>query len=78
MPVPAARDLDVDLASSYLVGDRWRDIGAAHEAGCASFFIDYGYLERRPEPPFTTALSLAHVADLLVRAATESPERERA
>lgn len=25
----AARDLDIDLASSYLVGDRWRNVEAA-------------------------------------------------
>ncbi len=72
----AARDFGVDLKSSYMVGDRWRDIAAAHNAGCASFFIDYGYDERRPEPPFVTATSLAHVADLLGLAAAELEDRE--
>lgn len=39
---------DIDLAASYMVGDRWRDIEAGERAGCKTVFIDYGYDERRP------------------------------
>jgi D-glycero-D-manno-heptose 1,7-bisphosphate phosphatase len=45
----AARRYGVDLASSYMVGDRWRDIDAGHRAGCTTVFLDYGYQERAPE-----------------------------
>lgn len=41
----AARVLDLDLSSSFMVGDRWRDIEAGHGAGCKTAFIDYGYDE---------------------------------
>jgi D-glycero-D-manno-heptose 1,7-bisphosphate phosphatase len=54
--VGAAREHGVDLAGSYLIGDRWRDIAAGRAAGVTTIFIDRGYAEARPEPPadFTT------------------------
>jgi D-glycero-D-manno-heptose 1,7-bisphosphate phosphatase len=36
----------IDLAASYLVGDRWRDIDAGAAAGCRTVLIDRGYRER--------------------------------
>lgn len=45
----AAREHHLDLAGSYMIGDRWRDIEAGRAAGCRTIFIDYGYAERRPE-----------------------------
>lgn len=55
----AARRHGIDLAGSYLVGDRWRDIEAGQAAGCRTIWIDYGYRERRPaSPPDATASGL--------------------
>ncbi len=34
---------DIDLAASYVVGDRWRDIGAGNVTGCYSILIDRSY-----------------------------------
>lgn len=45
----AAREFDIDLANSVIVGDRWKDIEAGIHAGCKTFFIDYGYNEKKPE-----------------------------
>jgi D-sedoheptulose 7-phosphate isomerase len=42
---------NVDLAASFMVGDRWRDIEAGHRAGCKTIFVDHGYSERAPDPP---------------------------
>jgi len=55
----AARELGIDLAKSYMVGDRWKDVAAGQAAGCTSFFVDYGYSEKRPDPPYITVKSLA-------------------
>lgn len=44
----AAADLDLDLKSSYFIGDRWRDVDAGAAAGCKTVLIDYGYRERPP------------------------------
>ena len=43
MLLAAATDLDLDLASSWLVGDRWVDIGAAAAAGVRSVLLDRPY-----------------------------------
>ncbi len=47
----AADTYAIDLAASYMVGDRWRDVEAGQRAGCRTVFIDRGYRERRPDPP---------------------------
>jgi len=44
----AARSFDIDLSSSIMVGDRWKDIDAGIAAGCRTVFIDYGYDEAGP------------------------------
>lgn len=47
--VNAARDRGIDLGTSFMVGDRWRDTDAGLAAGCRAIFIDRGYSERKPE-----------------------------
>lgn len=49
--VRAAAEHGLDLARSYLIGDRWRDVGAARAAGCKAVWIDYRYPERLPATP---------------------------
>ncbi len=44
-----ARVWGVDLAASYMVGDRWRDIEAGRRAGCTTVLVDRGYRERPAE-----------------------------
>ncbi len=62
----AARELDLDLDRSFLVGDRWRDIEAGRSAGCRTILIDWGYDEPRRAPDLTVS-SLAEAADWIVR-----------
>lgn len=59
MLLQAAREFGIDLGRSFMVGDRWRDVEAGQAAGCTSFFIDYGYDEKCPEPPYIAVKSLA-------------------
>jgi len=40
-------DFDLDLASSWVVGDRWRDIEAGRSAGCRTVLVQHGYSERQ-------------------------------
>ena len=62
----AARQWSIDLAASYFVGDRWRDIEAGQRAGCRAIFIDYRYNERQPQPPFTGVRSLRQAAEAIL------------
>jgi D-glycero-D-manno-heptose 1,7-bisphosphate phosphatase len=45
----AAEQFSIDLPSSFMVGDRWRDMEAGRRAGCRTFFIDCHYDERPPQ-----------------------------
>jgi D-glycero-D-manno-heptose 1,7-bisphosphate phosphatase len=45
----AAAQFDIDLRSSWMVGDRWRDIEAGRAAGCHTIFIDCAYKEAQPQ-----------------------------
>jgi D-glycero-D-manno-heptose 1,7-bisphosphate phosphatase len=64
--VAAARDADLDLSGSFMVGDRWRDIEAGQHAGCRTIFIDLGYAERRPDRPDATVASLPEAVDWIL------------
>lgn len=66
--IRAAKELDVDLSASCLVGDRWKDISAGLAAGVACYFIDYSYGERFPEQPFTRVSSLLEATHLVIGA----------
>lgn len=39
----AARDLDLDLARSWVIGDQWRDVQLAHVVGSRSVLIRTGH-----------------------------------
>jgi D-glycero-D-manno-heptose 1,7-bisphosphate phosphatase len=48
MLLRGAIEFDIALYSSYMVGDRWRDVDAGRTAGCKTVFLDYGYAEQQP------------------------------
>jgi D-glycero-D-manno-heptose 1,7-bisphosphate phosphatase len=59
MVMTAAARHGVDISSSFLIGDRWRDVECAHNAGCRAIFLDRGWDEPEPEGEFTRVASLA-------------------
>jgi D-glycero-D-manno-heptose 1,7-bisphosphate phosphatase len=67
MLLDAAREHNINLGRSYMVGDRWRDIDAGRTAGCTTIFIDNRYDERRPRGADITATSLADVVPDILR-----------
>ncbi len=62
----AAFDHDIDLASSYMIGDRWRDTEAGERAGCKTIFLDYGYSEKQPQRCTHRVRSLAEATDIIL------------
>lgn len=65
--VDAAREFDIEVTRSWMVGDRWRDVEAGRAAGCRTIFIDYGYDEQRPPSFDHRATSLAGATDIILK-----------
>jgi D-glycero-D-manno-heptose 1,7-bisphosphate phosphatase len=63
----ASREHDVDLSRSFMIGDRWRDVEAGANAGCATVWIDCGYRERQSSvKPSATVNSLRAAANWIL------------
>jgi D-glycero-D-manno-heptose 1,7-bisphosphate phosphatase len=63
----AARDLDLDLAASYLVGNDAVDVAAARAAGATPLFVTTGQAVGRPPPAAVAAFpSLPAAVDALL------------
>jgi D-glycero-D-manno-heptose 1,7-bisphosphate phosphatase len=62
----AAAEHGIDLARSYVVGDRWRDVAAGRTAGCFTIFIDYSYQQDGPNFPHVVAKSLPEAAAIIL------------
>lgn len=64
----AARAWDIDLANSFMVGDRWKDIEAGRRAGCKTIFLDHHYSEEMQSSPDCTLSSLQDAAEWILMA----------
>jgi D-glycero-D-manno-heptose 1,7-bisphosphate phosphatase len=67
MILRAREQLGVDLAGSFMVGDRWRDIEAGRRAGCRTVLIGDGYGEPFPSAPTIKLASLTEAASWILR-----------
>lgn len=65
MILDLAEEFELDIPSSVVVGDRWRDIDAGNAAGARTIFVDYGYTERKPQDATATVTSMRDVATIL-------------
>ena len=57
----------VDLPSSYLVGDRWRDIEAGQAVGCKTVLVDNGYPQEKYANPSIVVSSLPEAVTWILR-----------
>jgi D-glycero-D-manno-heptose 1,7-bisphosphate phosphatase len=63
----AAEVEHIDLATSLVVGDRWRDVAAGHAAGCRTVWIDRGYKESwQASQPDVRVVSLKEAAEWIL------------
>jgi len=62
----AAKEHQIDLSKSFMVGDRWRDIEAGQSAGCKTFFINYRYTEQKPDAPDFIVSSLLEAKKIIL------------
>lgn len=73
MITDAASNLGLDLARSWMVGDRWRDIDCGQRAGLRTVFIDFGYDEALRAAPDFTVKDFTAAAAVILRS-TPLPE----
>ena len=74
----AARDLDLDVARSFVIGDKWIDVELAQNAGARGILVRTGYgaaIEAEPPHglrPFAIVDTLADAADVILATARET------
>jgi len=66
MLLDAAEELSLDLPSSYMVGDRWRDVAAGKAAGCKTILVESGYQEKPAENPDEIVFSFLEASELIL------------
>jgi D-glycero-D-manno-heptose 1,7-bisphosphate phosphatase len=66
MLLDAAAALGIELARSWMVGDRWRDVEAGKRAGVRTVFIDYGYSEEFRSRPDLIVKSFPEAAAVVL------------
>jgi D-glycero-D-manno-heptose 1,7-bisphosphate phosphatase len=69
MVLRAAQALGIDLAQSFLVGDRWRDVDCGRAAGCRTVFMDRNYSEQLRQPPDWTVKSFGQAVEVILTTA---------
>lgn len=62
----AARDFGIDLANSYMIGDRWSDVEAGRRAGCRTILLDRTYSQRERCTPDHIVADLPEAARLIL------------
>lgn len=77
MLIEAARDWNIDLGKSFMIGDRRSDIVAGETVGCYTIFVDRGYREPRPERPDSSAKSLSAAVTHILAHLHINPESDR-
>jgi D-glycero-D-manno-heptose 1,7-bisphosphate phosphatase len=65
----AAADLNLDLQRSFVVGDRWHDVGAAASVGARGLLVRTGLGRDEEAAPTEGAIPVAIVDDLAAAAA---------
>ena len=78
MLLEAAREWSINLKTSYLVGDRWRDIEAGQAAGCKTVLIKADYKEKKARNPDAVSASLFEASRwILSQAATNKRKNKK-
>ena len=68
MLLKASKIFNIDLTHSFMVGDRWRDVLCGQRAQCLkTFFIDYGYNEKKPEGSYIAVRDLKEAVEIILK-----------
>lgn len=73
----AADEFGIDLPSSFMVGDRWRDVEAGKAAGCRTVWIRNDYPEASGQSADHIAKSLIEACDFILSPRYAGSERDQ-
>lgn len=59
----AAKDLDIDLENSFVIGDKISDLGAGDAAGCRKILVRTGYGKEMEKELRNVSFQADHIAD---------------
>ena len=62
----AEKKFNINLKKSFMIGDRWRDIGAGKKAGCQTVFIERHYSEKKKYKPNFQIKSLDELYNIII------------
>lgn len=74
----AAKELDIDLSASFMVGDKIADVKAGIEAGCTPILVLTGYGQKEAPglpPGVRSANDLLAAAEMIIMATTPAAKR---
>jgi D-glycero-D-manno-heptose 1,7-bisphosphate phosphatase len=66
MLLQGAKEHGIDLARSFMVGDRWSDVAAGATAGCRTFLLDVPYNQAQRCRPDYVVADLSQAADRIL------------
>jgi len=64
----AAKDLDIDLKNSFVIGDKLSDLGAGAAAGCRKILVRTGYGKEMEKELPNASFHADHIADDVLKA----------
>lgn len=67
----AQKKYKLNFSECYMIGDRRGDIIAANRVKIKSFFLDYGYNEKKPECKTNVVNTLEQVINLIIKETNE-------
>ena len=65
MILEAQKKFKLDLSKSYVIGDRWKDIGAGKKAKCKTILIDKNYNEEMKFKPNFKVKNLKKIYNII-------------
>jgi len=77
MLLQAARDLDLDLARCWMIGDQGRDMEAARSAGCRTLLVTHRPEAEKEAKPDAAVTSFTEAVDVILRE-SRPPARQSA
>ncbi len=66
MIIEAAREHDISLPGSFMVGDRWRDMEAGRKAGCKTILLEAGAVQDGTMRPDRIVKTLSEAVDCIL------------